>query len=140
MTLVLAVPISLLGAGQLGTGPLPVPGGLGRGHPVPDHHHHDYHHHHYHHHSPVVSDHLLAVPPGPLPHLGGLGLPASHLEHDVGLQAVRGGAAGEIAGPHHRVETGGWGPKHFQMNLNDDFNHLNLMIQRLDVPGLSEDV
>ena len=112
MTLVLAVPVSLLGAGHLRTGPLPVPGGLGRSHPVPGHHHH-HHYHHCPHDSPVVSDHLLAVPPGPLPHLGGLGLRSAHLEHDVRLEAVRGGAAGEIARPHHRVETGGWGPKHF---------------------------
>ena len=140
MTWVLAVPVSLLGAGQLHAGPLPVPGGLGRSHPVPGHHHDHPDHHHYPHDSPVVSDHLLAVPPGSLPHLRGLGLPPSHLEHDVRVQTVRGGAAGEIARPHHRVETGGWGPKHLQMYLNDDFIHLNLMIQKLVVLRLREDV
>ena len=110
MTLVLAVSsLPLLRPGQLGAGPLPVPGGLRRCHPVPGHQH--YHHYQHHHHSPVVSNHLLAVPPGSLPHLPGLGLPEV-LEHDVRVEAVWGGAAGEIARPHHRVKTGGWRPKY----------------------------
>ena len=49
---------------------------------------------------PVVCDHLLAVPPGSPPHFHALGLPKV-LEQDVRVEAVWGGASGEIARPHH---------------------------------------
>ena len=74
----------LVVSGHLHTGPFPVPGRLGRGHPVPEHHHH----HHYGHclHAPVVRDHLLALPPGALPQLPLAGRPVVVTTRAPGLR------------------------------------------------------
>lgn len=72
--------------------PVAVTGGLGRSHPVP-----------------VIGDHLLAVPP--VAGLEGVHRVAELLEHDVRVQTVGGGPAGEIATPQHRVEASRRGPQ-----------------------------
>ena len=59
--------------------------------------------------APVIGDHLLAVPP--VAGLEGVHRVAELLEHDVRVQTVGGGPAGEIATPQHRVEASRRGPE-----------------------------
>ena len=58
--------------------------------------------------APVIGDHLLTVPP--VAGLEGVHRVAELLEHDVRVQTVGGGPAGEIATPQHRVEASRRGP------------------------------